>query len=173
MRIIAWVKADAKLKGLVGTIPNVSRAKSFNAGKEASTADVDQALVDYINEQRKEHRGCGSAEVMNKLLEIKPDALGGLPANPTPKEGQEFRARFNNWYQGFRRRREFSIRRRTSVGQTLPTGHEGMAWATLTKLRKALVDRAGETYAECNPSCLLYTSPSPRDATLSRMPSSA
>ena len=27
-----------------------------------------------------------------------------------------------------------------------------MAWATLTKLRKALVDRAGETYAECNPS---------------------
>ena len=63
----------------VGTTPKVSRAKSINAGKEASTADVDQALEDHINEQRKEHRGCGSAEVMNKLLEIKPDALGAYP----------------------------------------------------------------------------------------------
>ena len=62
----------------------------------ACQVDVDQALEDYINEQRKEHRGCGSAEVMNKLLEIKPDALGGLPANATPKEAKEFRARFNN-----------------------------------------------------------------------------
>ena len=85
------MKAEAKLKGLVGTTPKVSRAKSLNAGKEASTADVDQALEDYINEQRKEHRGCGSAEVMNKLLEIKPDALGGLPAIATPKEAEEFR----------------------------------------------------------------------------------
>ena len=88
---------------------------------------------------------------MNKLLKIKPDALGGLPANATPKEAEEFRARFNNRYQRFCRRRMFNSRRRTSVGQTLPTGHEGMAWATLTKLRKVLVERAGETYAERNP----------------------
>ena len=73
------MKAEAKLKGWVGTTPRVSRAKSLNAGKEASNADVDQALEDYINEQRNEHRGCGSAEVMNKLLEIKPDALGAYP----------------------------------------------------------------------------------------------
>ena len=33
---------------------------------------------------------------MNKLLEIKPDAVGGLPANATPKEEEQFRARFNN-----------------------------------------------------------------------------
>ncbi|CAN0514480.1 unnamed protein product, partial [Laminaria digitata] len=51
---------------------------------------------------------------------------------------EQFRAKFNNWYQRFRKRRGFSIRRRTSVGQKLPTGHEGMAWATLMKLRKAL-----------------------------------
>ena len=68
----------------------------LNAGKEASTADVDQAVEDYINEQRKEHRGCGSAEVINKLMEIKPDALAGLPANATPKEEEEFNATFNN-----------------------------------------------------------------------------
>ena len=113
-----------------------------NAGKEASTADVDQALEDYMNEQRKEHRGYGSAEVMNQLMEIKPDALGGLLANATPKEAEQFRARFDNWYQRFRRRPQLSICRHTSVGQKLPTGHEGMAWATLTKLRKALVERA-------------------------------
>ena len=52
------MKAEEKLKGLVETTPKVSRAKSFKAGKEASTADVDQALEDYYNEQRKEHRGC-------------------------------------------------------------------------------------------------------------------
>ena len=50
-RIIEWVKAEAKLKGLVETTPKVSRAKSLNAGKEASTANVDQALEEYINEQ--------------------------------------------------------------------------------------------------------------------------
>ena len=66
-KCIEWVNAEAKRKGLVGTTPKVSRAKLLNAGKEASTADVDQALEDYINAQRKEHRGCGSAEVMNKL----------------------------------------------------------------------------------------------------------
>ncbi|CAN0061695.1 unnamed protein product, partial [Pylaiella littoralis] len=33
----------------------------------------------------------------------------------------------NSWYQRFRRRKGFSIRRRTSVGQKLPTGYEGMA----------------------------------------------
>ncbi|CAN0595375.1 unnamed protein product, partial [Laminaria digitata] len=37
---------------------------------------------------------------------------------------EQFRAKFNNWYQRFRKRRGFSIRRRTSVGQKLPTGHE-------------------------------------------------
>ena len=51
-RIIELMKAEAKLKGLVGTTPKVSRVKSLNAGKEASTADVDQALEDYINSQR-------------------------------------------------------------------------------------------------------------------------
>jgi len=150
-RIITWVKEEAKLKGLIEATPKLSRAKSLNPGNEASTADVDQTLEDYINEQRKHHRGCGSAEVMNKLLEVKPDALGGLPATATPKEAEQFRAKFNNWYQRFRKRRGFSIRRRTSVGQKLPTGHEGMAWATLMKLRKALVESAGEIYERRNP----------------------
>ena len=101
----------------------------------ASTADNEEALDDYTNEQRKQHRGCGSKEIMNKLLELKPDALGGLPATARPEEALAFSDKFKCWYQRFRKRREFSIRRRTSVGQTLPTGHEGMAWATLMKLR--------------------------------------
>ncbi|CAM9804658.1 unnamed protein product, partial [Pylaiella littoralis] len=100
--------------------------------------DVDQALADCINDQRKQHCGCGNAEVMNKLLEMKPDALGGLPANSTAEEGLAYKVKFN-WYQRFRKRQRLSIRRRTSVGQKLPKGHEGMAWATLMKLREALV----------------------------------
>ena len=39
------------------------------------------------------------------------------------------------------------------------------------KIRTNSVDNFDELYHLCN--CLLYTSPSPRDATLSRMPSSA
>ena len=107
--------------------------------------------MDYVNDQRKQHCGCGSEEVMNKLLELKPDALGGLPAGAKPDEALAFRAKFKNWYKRFRKRHRFSIRRRTSVGQKLPKGHEGMAWATLMKLREALVERAGEIYARRHP----------------------
>ena len=38
--------------------------------------------------------------------------------------------------------------------------------------RSSIIDREGDILAK-SVSCLLYTSPSPRDATLSRMPSSA
>ena len=38
---------------------------------------------------------------------------------------------------------------------------------------KDLREKTGLGMMECKKACLLYTSPSPRDATLSRMPSSA
>ena len=54
-------------------------------------------------------------------------------------------------------------------------------WTRSTPGREALGPRSFDAYgsgskgaeAEMGDSCLLYTSPSPRDATLSRMPSSA
>ena len=122
-----------------------------------STADIEEALEDYINEQRKQHRGCGSKEIMNKLLKLKPDALGGLPATVRPEEALAFSDVFKCWYQRFPKRRGFSIRRRTSVDQNLPTEHEGMAWATLMKLRKAIVECAGEIYARRNPPASVET----------------
>ena len=143
-RIIEWVEKEESLNAKVSANPKLSKAKQIHSGGKASTADVEQALVDYINEQRKQHRGCGHQEVMNKLLELKPDALGGLPANAKPEEALAFKVKFNSWYQRFRKRRGFSIRRRTSVGQKLPKGNEGMAWATLMMLSKALVERTGE-----------------------------
>ena len=84
---------------------------------------------------------------MSKLLELNPDALDELPATARPKESLAFSDKFKCWYQRFRKRRGSSI---TSVGQKLPTGQEGMAWATLMKLRKALVERAGEIDARRN-----------------------
>ncbi|CAB1103827.1 unnamed protein product [Ectocarpus sp. CCAP 1310/34] len=124
-RIIAWVKEEGKLKGLIQAKPKLSKAKSLNVGVAASTADVDQALEDYINEKRKQHRGCGNAEVMNKLLEIKADALGGLGPTATTEEALQFRNKFNGWYKRFRARRGHSIRRRTSVGQNSHNGADG------------------------------------------------
>ena len=70
--------------------------------------------MDYINEQRKEHRGCGKNEVMKKVLELKPK-IGRLSVTATPDEVQNFQDRFASWYQRFRKRRGFSIHRRTSV----------------------------------------------------------
>ncbi|CAB1121235.1 unnamed protein product [Ectocarpus sp. CCAP 1310/34] len=88
---------------------------------------------------------------MNKLLQLKPDTLGGMPANAKPEEALAFKVKFNSWYQWFRKRNGFSIRRRTSVGQKLPKGYEGVAGATVMKLREALVKRAGEIYARRHP----------------------
>ena len=142
--IIMWLRDEEKLKSRINANPKRSKAKQFHARVTASTADH------YIDEQRKQYRGCGSKEVMNKLLELKPDALGGLPATVW-RETLAFSDKFKCWYQRFRKRRGVSIRRRTSVGQKLPIGHEGMAWATLMKLRKALVKCAGEICARCKP----------------------
>ena len=150
-RIIAWLRDEEKLKSKINANPKLSKAKQVHAGVTTLTVDINEALDDYINEQRKQHRGCGSKEVINKLLEFKPDALDGLPATERPQEALAFSDTFKCWYQRFRKRRGFSIRRRTSVGQKLPIGHEGMAWATLLKLRKALVERAGEIDARRNP----------------------
>ena len=47
---------------------------------------------------------------MNNLLELKPDALGGLPAGAKPDEALAFRAKFKNWYKRFRKRHRLSIR---------------------------------------------------------------
>ena len=44
---------------------------------------------------------------------------------------------------------------------------------SISELKQALSQRGGAEAKRCISTCLLYTSPSPRDATLSRMPSSA
>ena len=150
-RIISWVKEENKLRGLLKKTPKLSKAESLHAGAAASTVDIDQALEDYINERRKQHHGCGRHDVMNKLLELKPDAFGDVSATATPQEAEDFKNKFNSWYQRLRRRRGLGIRRGTNVGQKLPNRHEGMAWATLMTLREALVERAGEIYTDRNP----------------------
>ncbi|CAM9985588.1 unnamed protein product, partial [Ectocarpus sp. 4 AP-2014] len=53
-----------------------------------------------------------------------------------------------SWYQRFRKRCGYSIRRCTSVGQKLPEGYEGMAWGTLWKLRDALKSVEDEVFGE-------------------------
>ena len=59
-RIIEWVQEEEKLKGKMKANPKVSNAKTLHAGGVASTVDVGQDLEDYINEQRKQHLGCGT-----------------------------------------------------------------------------------------------------------------
>ena len=54
----------------------------------------------------------------------------------------------------------------------------GLKWNWTKEIYKNLLNKSGGEerilrYAKQTKTCLLYTSPSPRDATLSRMPSSA
>ncbi|CAB1121067.1 unnamed protein product [Ectocarpus sp. CCAP 1310/34] len=96
-RIIEWLKQEEQLREKVSANLKLSKAKQVHGGGKASTVDAEQALGGYINEQRKQHRGCCNREVMNKLLELKPDALGGMPANAKPEEALACKVKFNNW----------------------------------------------------------------------------
>ena len=49
--------------------------------------------MDYISDQRKEHRGYEKHEARKKVLELKPDALGGLSATAAPDEALNFQDR--------------------------------------------------------------------------------
>ena len=57
--------------------------------------------------------------------------------------------------------------------RTVATGQRGLAQQLLARGDlSGAIDHASRAYAE-NKNCLLYTSPSPRDLSTSRMPSSA
>ena len=60
------------------------------------------------------------------------------------------------------------VRARSNVGVERSI-RETMSYLNLTKVNHAVIIPENDQYL----GCLLYTSPSPRDATLSRMPSSA
>lgn len=70
------------MKSMIKLQPKLLIAKTLHARVPALTADIDQALEDVINGQLKDHYSNGK-EVMNKLLELKPDAFGGLADSTT------------------------------------------------------------------------------------------
>ena len=53
------------------------------------------------------------------------------------------------------------------------TNSSGIWWSTNVSIRDECILLKEDTECEDNDICLLYTSPSPRDRTRSRMPSSA
>ena len=62
----------------------------------------------------------------------------------------------------------FEVRERVArITLNRPDRRNALSWEMLSELRAALLE------ADDLRSCLLYTSPSPRDRTRSRMPSSA
>lgn len=50
-------------------------AETLHARVPALTADIDQALEDFISGQLKEHYSHGKNEVMNDLLEMKSSGI--------------------------------------------------------------------------------------------------
>ena len=132
-RIIDWSKKEAELDKEAKKSKRAGKIRKLHPGRKASITEVEEELCEYINIQRKQNLGMGKREVLNKLMEFKPDALGGLPKSDNPEEVEKNYHRVNKRYSGFHKRYNFSIRRRTSVGQKLPEGFEGKVWATLIK----------------------------------------
>ena len=54
-----WLCGEKELKSKINANPKLSKAEQVHARVTDSTADIEEALDDYINEQRKQHRGCG------------------------------------------------------------------------------------------------------------------
>ena len=92
--------------------------------------------------------------------------------NTNDSEGIYFKDRY--YLDGFDDSENFETLEEAAVYVKEIVGHE--VEATVKAIDKALsdyVEEHEEDDPDCYYSCLLYTSPSPRDATLSRMPSSA
>ena len=146
-RIRDWVQNEEKIRKEkeVGG----GKGKKMHSGPLSATQDVEAELVDYINDCRKQSLAVTRATVVRKLIALKPDALGGIPASASgPRAMKKFHQKFEHWYQRFRRRNRLSIRRKTSVGRLKkPSGWEGMAWETILTIRGVLTGIAKKLVA--------------------------
>ena len=112
-------------------------------------------------------------------------AVGSSVAQTQPKqEKQEEQKTLEHWLEQFEStKNDERIEAALKVGELLPSADEVDADKGYQRLFLALGDRASLVQSAARMQltklggealpCLLYTSPSPRDATLSRMPSSA
>ena len=116
--IIEWSKLEVELDKGTKKSKRAEKIRKQKPGRKASTAEVEEELCEYINIQRKQHLGVGRHEVLNKLMKLKSDALGGLSKGDNPEEVENFDHRVNKCYSGFRKWHNFLIRYRTSVGES-------------------------------------------------------
>lgn len=96
---------------------------------------------------RRAHRGVGRQEVLNKVLQLKPDMWRGVLNNDDVEKMERFNYTFDKRDVWFRKCNQFSIRSRTSVGQKFLVSYDGLAWATLMKVRAGNKTRATQIYA--------------------------
>ena len=100
-RIIEWSKQEAELGKEAKKYKRAGQIRKIHPGRQASTDEVEEELCEYIDIQPKQHLGVGRREILNKLMELKPDALGGLPKGDNPEEVKSFDHRVNKWYSAF------------------------------------------------------------------------
>lgn len=118
-RIIEWTKDETKLKAHVKNIKGADKHRSVNAGRTADTAEVEEKLRDWISFMREGHRGVVRRDVLIKVLQLKPNACGGLPSSSDSAAMQKFNRRFDKWYARFRKRHMLlSIRRPKVLSRT-------------------------------------------------------
>ena len=141
-----WAKQEGELKSSMEKAGSyhAGAAKTLGKGGKATTAEVEEEIVDEINILAKQGIAVNQDLVMAKLLSVTPTWRGGLPGDDKPQKAEKFRKQFGRWYYRFIKRQRFSIRRKTSVGQKKPEGWEGKAWAFIQKLRSLLLGHAKE-----------------------------
>lgn len=111
-RITEWIKDETKLKAHVeNSTKGADKCRSVNPGRAAYTAEVEENLRDWIRVMHEEHHGVVRQEVLDKVLQLKPNTCGGLPSSSDPTALRKFNRRFDKWYARFRKRHMLSIRR--------------------------------------------------------------
>ena len=134
-------------------------AGSFQAADLGSSEHTyfQQALDDGILRE-KDNIGAFRSQMIDnlagKIIRIDPETGEGIPSNPFYDRTLPNAPKSKVWSLGFRNPFRFIVQPETG-------SHNPMS------------GQPGTLFIGDVGSCLLYTSPSPRDATLSRMPSSA
>jgi hypothetical protein len=133
-----WCGDEAKLK--VAADSGLGTKKKQHSGPAPSSAEIDSAKVDFVNECRKDKLAVTRHDIINKALQLDSKFLGGQPSAADGPAAELWMGMFEAWYGRWRHRNALSVRRVTSAGRKAPEGYEGVAYHLVTvTLRQALI----------------------------------
>ena len=136
---------------------------------------IDWWASDLLEELSGENEIDEFCKIMNITRDSCPKGIPGTPRNNDSDDSERFKVRLN--WQRFLITQQLDWTQAKSIAQrfktSLPPPHNRWFLDLPIEWVPSLLNVLKDAKIEHYDSCLLYTSPSPRDGLLSRMPSSA